>query len=272
VVLADSYRGRRLRFPNNAAVAADGTVYFSDSSTRFRIEHYKHDLLEHRPNGRIFAYRPGADELTLIADGLYFPNGVALTPDDSALLVVETGTYTLSRIELTGTSAGRRQTLAANLPGLPDNLSAVGDDTYWIALPSLRIPVLDRMLPLPLVRSLTARLPARLQPVPPRYGLVLQVDSTGRVRRSLHGPTGRHAEITRRTGARRLALSRQPPGVRRRSRTSSAACLRPQARGRRTKSRLAVLTSDVGAGRGPCRHSCRTGQWSAGADHSLQLG
>jgi len=118
VVLADSYRGRRLRFPNNAAVAADGTVYFSDSSTRFRIEHYKHDLLEHRPNGRIFAYRPGADELTLIADGLYFPNGVALTPDDSALLVVETGTYTLSRIELTGTSAGRRQTLAANLPGL----------------------------------------------------------------------------------------------------------------------------------------------------------
>jgi len=196
VVLADSYRGRRLRFPNNAAVAADGTVYFSDSSTRFRIEHYKHDLLEHRPNGRIFAYRPGADELTLIADGLYFPNGVALTPDDSALLVVETGTYTLSRIELTGTSAGRRQTLAANLPGLPDNLSAVGDDTYWIALPSLRIPALDRMLPLPLVRSLTARLPARLQPVPPRYGLVLQVDGTGRILRSLHGPAGRYAEIT----------------------------------------------------------------------------
>jgi 2-keto-4-pentenoate hydratase/2-oxohepta-3-ene-1,7-dioic acid hydratase in catechol pathway/sugar lactone lactonase YvrE len=196
VVLADSYRGRRLRCPNNAAVAADGTVYFSDSSTRFRIEHYKHDLLEHRPNGRIFAYRPGADELTLIADGLYFPNGVALTPDDSALLVVETGTYTLSRIELTGTSAGRRQTLAANLPGLPDNLSAVGDDTYWIALPSLRIPALDRMLPLPLVRSLTARLPARLQPVPPRYGSVLQVDGTGRILRSLHGPAGRYAEIT----------------------------------------------------------------------------
>jgi sugar lactone lactonase YvrE len=36
-VLADSYGGRRLKFTSNAAVAADGTVYFSDSSARFRI-------------------------------------------------------------------------------------------------------------------------------------------------------------------------------------------------------------------------------------------
>jgi hypothetical protein len=39
-VLADSYGGRRLKLTNNAAVAADGTGYFSDSWTRFRIEHY----------------------------------------------------------------------------------------------------------------------------------------------------------------------------------------------------------------------------------------
>ena len=57
-VLADTHGGRRLKFTNNAAVAADGSVYFSDSSTQYRIEHYKHDLLEHRPNGRVFRYRP----------------------------------------------------------------------------------------------------------------------------------------------------------------------------------------------------------------------
>ena len=90
-VLADSYGGRRLKFTNNAAVAADGTVYFSDSSTRFRIEHYKQDLLEHRPNGRVFRYRPPAAGLDLVADGLYFPNGLALAPDESFLLVAQTG-------------------------------------------------------------------------------------------------------------------------------------------------------------------------------------
>jgi len=72
-VLADAYGGGRLKFTNNAAVAADGTVYFSDSSTRFRIEHYKQDLLEHRPNGRVFRYDPSSAELDLVADGLVFP-------------------------------------------------------------------------------------------------------------------------------------------------------------------------------------------------------
>jgi len=69
-VLADTYAGRRLKFTNNAAVAADGTVYFSDSSTRFRIERYKQDLLEHRPNGRVFRYRPSLlrDEPSLVGD------------------------------------------------------------------------------------------------------------------------------------------------------------------------------------------------------------
>ena len=194
-VMADTYEGRRLRFANNAAVARDGTIYFSDTSTRFRIDHWKHDLLEHRPNGRIFRYRPSSEELTLCADGLYFPNGVSLTPDESALLLLESGTYQLSRIELVGAASGRRRMLTA-LPGFPDNLSPVGDDTYWVAVPSLRLPVFDRMLPVPLARRVVARAPSRLQPAAVRYGLVVQVDGSGRILRSLHGPAGRYAEIT----------------------------------------------------------------------------
>ena len=106
-VLADAYNGRKLKFTNNAAVAADGTVYFSDTSTRFRLEHYKQDLLEHRPNGRVLRYRPSAAGLELVADGLYFPNGVALAPDESFLLVAQTAAYDILRIPLTGPAAGR---------------------------------------------------------------------------------------------------------------------------------------------------------------------
>ena len=114
-------QGRKLKFTNNAAVAADGTVYFSDSWTRFRIEHYKQDLLEHRPNGRVFRYHPSAAGLELVADGLYFPNGVALAPDASFLLVAQTAGYDIVRIPLTGPQAGRPEPFVSNLPGLPDN-------------------------------------------------------------------------------------------------------------------------------------------------------
>jgi 2-keto-4-pentenoate hydratase/2-oxohepta-3-ene-1,7-dioic acid hydratase in catechol pathway/sugar lactone lactonase YvrE len=202
-VLADSYARRRLKFTNNAAVAADGAVYFSDSSTRFRIEHYKQDLLEHRPNGRVFRFRPDAEELDLIADGLYFPNGVALAPDESFLLVAQTAGYDILRIPLTGPdpkTAGRPEPFTSNLPGLPDNMSPsggdrAGDGGYWVAFPSPRLPFVDRMMPHPAPRRVAARLPERLQPAAQRYGLVARVGPDGTITRALHGPSGSYREI-----------------------------------------------------------------------------
>jgi 2-keto-4-pentenoate hydratase/2-oxohepta-3-ene-1,7-dioic acid hydratase in catechol pathway/sugar lactone lactonase YvrE len=194
-VLADRHDRRRLKFTNNAAVAADGTVYFSDSSTRFRIEHYKDDLLEHRPSGRVFRYSPAAAGLDLVADGLYFPNGVALAPDESFLLVTQTGGYDILRIPLTGPAAGRPGPFASNLPGIPDNMSAVGDGTYWVAFPSPRLPFVDRLMPHPVPRRLATRLPDRLQPAAKRYGLVARLGADGQITCSLHGPSGSYREI-----------------------------------------------------------------------------
>ena len=194
-VLADTHDGRRLKCTNNAAVAADGTVYFSDSSSRFRIEHYKQDLLEHRPNGRVFRYHPADGELDLIADGLYFPNGVALAPDESFLLVAQTGGYDILRIPLTGPAVSRPEAFAANLPGLPDNMSPVGDGSYWVAFPSPRLPFVDRMMPYPASRRVAARLPERLQPAAQRYGLVARIGADGAILQTLHGPAGSYREI-----------------------------------------------------------------------------
>jgi 2-keto-4-pentenoate hydratase/2-oxohepta-3-ene-1,7-dioic acid hydratase in catechol pathway/sugar lactone lactonase YvrE len=194
-VLADIHGGRRLKFTNNAAVASDGTVYFSDSSTRFRIENYKQDLLEHRPNGRVFRYRPSDASLDLIADGLYFPNGVALAPDESFLLVAQTAGYDILRIPLTGPAAGHPEPFASNLPGIPDNISSAGDGTYWVAFPSPRLPLIDRLMPHPAPRRAAARLPGRLQPAAKRYGLVAHVGADGLITQSLHGPAGSYREI-----------------------------------------------------------------------------
>ncbi|MEU4473430.1 SMP-30/gluconolactonase/LRE family protein [Micromonospora sp. NPDC023888] len=176
---------------NNATVARDGTIYFTDSSDRFPVSHWKRDLLEHRPNGRVLAHHPGSGRTEVVADGLYFPNGIALTPDESALMLVETSTHRLLRVELGG---GVR--VLADLPAYPDNLSAVGDGTYWIALPSPRVPIAERLLPHPRLRQIAALLPDAVQPQPRRYGLVALVDGAGAVRRTLHGPTGHYQMIT----------------------------------------------------------------------------
>jgi sugar lactone lactonase YvrE len=45
-VLADTVNGERMLFPNDLAIAADGTVWFSDASRRFDQHHWMLDFLE----------------------------------------------------------------------------------------------------------------------------------------------------------------------------------------------------------------------------------
>lgn len=184
--------GAPIMLCDNAAVGADGAIYFSDSSNRYPLSAWKRDLLEHRPNGRVLAYDPRTGRTDVVAGGLYFPNGVALTPDGAALLVAETVRHRLLRVPL----GGGEPVELIDLPAYPDNITPVGDGTYWVALPSPRVPIAERLLPYPRLRLLVALLPDRLQPQPLRYGLVARVDGEGRILRTLHGPAGRYAMIT----------------------------------------------------------------------------
>jgi strictosidine synthase len=193
-VLADSYRGERFLFTNNATVASDGTIYFSVSSRRFDLASYKLDLLEHSGTGRVFAYRPGG-RLELLADGLYFANGVALAGDESFLAIAETGLYRISRLWLDGPGAGERDVLIDSLPGFPDNLSAA-DGVFWVGVPTPRDKTVDMLAPRPAAARLVARLPDRLQPAPKRHAIVFGIDESGSVVHNLQDPEGRFAVVT----------------------------------------------------------------------------
>jgi sugar lactone lactonase YvrE len=184
--------GTRILFCNNASVSRDGVVFFTDSSNRFPVSHWRRDLLEHRPNGRVLAYDPATGRTEVIATGFHFPNGVALTPDESSLMLVETVSHQLVRLPLTGGGP----VMLGDLPAYPDNMSPVGDGTYWIALASPRVPIAERLLPHPMVRRVAAVLPTRLQPQPLPYSMTALVDGDGRILRTLHGPAGRYVMIT----------------------------------------------------------------------------
>jgi sugar lactone lactonase YvrE len=190
--LAHRAGGRRILLCNNAAVARDGVVYFTDSSDRFPVSHWRRDLLEHRPNGRLLAYDPASGDVEVVATGLHFPNGVALTPDEDALLLCETVAHRLVRVSLPDGAVR----VLADLPAYPDNMAPAGGDTYWIALASPRVALAEKLLPHPHLRRIAAVLPARLQPQPVPYAMAALVDGAGTVLRVLHGPAGRYVMAT----------------------------------------------------------------------------
>jgi sugar lactone lactonase YvrE len=195
-VLVDRVAGEPMRFCNNAAVAADGAVYFSDSSRRFGIDHWRADLLEHSGTGRLLRRDPGG-AVEVLLDGLQFANGVALAADESFVAVAETGAYRLTRLWLAGERAGRADLLADNLPGFPDNLSTGAGGLIWVALGSPRNPLLDRLHRRhPALRRAVWALPERLLPKPVRTLWVLAVDAGGAVVHDLQGPGDDYTMVT----------------------------------------------------------------------------
>jgi hypothetical protein len=162
--LVEEVDGRKLQFCSNVTELADGTIYFTESTSAFTYEHFKGAVLEARPRGSLFRRDPDGTVLTVVP-GLYFANGVTPTADGSALVFAETLGRRLSKFWLSGERAGTVTPLAVNLPGHPDNISTGADGLIWVALVSPVNVAADWLAPrTPVLRKLLWKLPDRLQP------------------------------------------------------------------------------------------------------------
>jgi sugar lactone lactonase YvrE len=187
-VLATEAGGRNFRFVDDVAIATDGTVYFTDASSRWPLRQFKMDVLEHRGSGRLLAWREG-EPVRVVAGDLYFANGVALGPGDTYALVAETSSYRITRVFLSGPRAGEREVFVDNLPGFPDNITWSAERrAFWVAVGPPRDKTLDALGPRPFLRGIVARLPDALQPQPKRHGFAFAFDEAGRLVANLQDP------------------------------------------------------------------------------------
>jgi Strictosidine synthase len=163
-VLVESVAGRRFKFCSNVTETADGTIYFTESTSDFYFEDFTAPIVEARGTGGLFRLDTDGTVTTLL-DGLYFANGLTATADGSALVFAETQARRLSKYWLTGPQAGSVTPLAVNLPAMPDNLSTGADGRIWTAMVTEANPKLESLFPrAPIIRKVVWRLPERLQP------------------------------------------------------------------------------------------------------------
>lgn len=195
-VLADEADGAKFGCLNDLDVGGDGTIYFTEASNKFPMSQFASDILEHQPNGRLLALDPQSRRPRTLLRNIYFANGVAVSPDQTFVLVAETGMYRIRRVWLKEPKMGQNDIFIDNLPGFPDGISSNGRDRFWLALVTPRQALFDRMLPYPSVRKIVARLPKFLQPAPQRYSFVLGLDPSGRIVENLqNGPPDCFAQI-----------------------------------------------------------------------------
>ncbi len=193
--LATEADGLPFGFTDDVDIAADGTIYFSDASSKFGEGEYILDLFEGRPHGRLLSYDPSSKEVKVLLDDLYFANGVAVSPEGDFVLVNETYRYRIRRYWLQGEQAGTSETFIEGLPGFPDGVSTSPRGTFWVAMFTVRNASADFIAPRPMLRTLLSKLPSATWPKPEPYGLVLELNADGEIVRSLHDPGGQTVSV-----------------------------------------------------------------------------
>ncbi|RYF35264.1 MAG: SMP-30/gluconolactonase/LRE family protein [Comamonadaceae bacterium] len=210
-LLTDHVDGQPIRYADAVVVArGSGRIYFSDASTRFApadwggtFEASVLDILEQSATGRVLVYDPTTKATSVVARGLAFANGVALSTDEKSLFVAETGKYRIWKLDANArnvdanTGPGPQATvLFDNLPGYPDNLMRGLEGKVWVGLVKPRNPAIDKMADKPFLRAVTLRLPRSAWPVPKPYGHVMAFTEDGKVVADLQDATGAYPETT----------------------------------------------------------------------------
>lgn len=194
--ITDSVAGRKMAFCNNAAIASNGDVWFSDSSTKFGIERWKDDFVQDTRTGRLLRGSPDGT-IEVVLDGLAFANGVALSRNEDFVAVAETGARTVVRHWLAGERAGSRDLLVDDLPGYPDNIARGSDGLIWVAIASPRDPVVERLQQAPpWLRRQVTRIPERFQPAPKHTVRVQAYDDAGTLVHDCDVETGSYHMVT----------------------------------------------------------------------------
>lgn len=91
--------GKPFRFVNDLDIARDGTIYFTDTSSKWQRRHFRYSFLEGDDSGRLMAYYPKTGDMEVLLEGLHFANGVQISPEGDHLLVAETFTARILKYE-----------------------------------------------------------------------------------------------------------------------------------------------------------------------------
>ncbi|HEV7598845.1 MAG TPA: SMP-30/gluconolactonase/LRE family protein [Bradyrhizobium sp.] len=134
-VLADKYEGKRLNAPNDIVVKSDDTIWFSDPLFGINGEWEGNKEKPEQPTTNV--YRIGTDgKLTAVITDLVNPNGLAFSPDEKKLYVIEArGTPYRSiwsyDVNADGTVGGKTKFIEASDEGSLDGFKVDRDGNLW---------------------------------------------------------------------------------------------------------------------------------------------
>jgi gluconolactonase len=135
-VLIDRWQGKRLNSPNDVVVKSDGSVWFTDPPFGILGFYEGHKADVELPTN-VYRWDPESKELAVVAGDVNRPNGLACSPDESKLYVVEAGVLPRAIRVFDVVDDGKKLSegktfVTAEPDGTPDGLRVDVDGNLWV--------------------------------------------------------------------------------------------------------------------------------------------
>ena len=134
-VIADRFEGKPLNSPNDVVCRSDGSLWFTDPPFGILGNYEGHTATPELPTN-VYRWDPQSKQLSVVAGDVNRPNGLAFSPDETKLYVVEAGvTPRVIRvydvIDNGIRLASPRALVTAEPNGTPDGLRVDIDGNLW---------------------------------------------------------------------------------------------------------------------------------------------
>lgn len=133
-VIADHFDGKPLNSPNDIVCKSDGSIWFTDPPFGILGYYEGHKAKVELPTN-VYRVDPSTGKLSIVVGDINRPNGLAFSPDESQLYVVEAGVtprviraYDVQGERLTN----RRVLVSADDNGTPDGFRVDVDGNLWV--------------------------------------------------------------------------------------------------------------------------------------------
>jgi gluconolactonase len=138
-VLMDSYNGKKLNAPNDVVVASDGAVWFTDPGYGILGNYEGHKDTLDLP-ASVYRLDPQTGQAEVVADSFDKPNGLALSPDEKKLYVIDSGITHGGRsnmrvFDVNGDTLANDKVFAEGFaPGFTDGVRVDVDGNVWCSM------------------------------------------------------------------------------------------------------------------------------------------
>jgi gluconolactonase len=132
--IADKFEGKPLNSPNDGGVKSDGSIWFTDPPFGI-LGFYEGYVAKPELPTNVYRVDGKGGAPTVVAGDVNRPNGLAFSPDESKLYVVEGGTTPRSILAFDVAGGGTQLTNKRRLidagPGTPDGFRCDVDGNLW---------------------------------------------------------------------------------------------------------------------------------------------